>query len=228
MLILPCALPLQFMLDTYKHKGLREKLVREIRGKGITDEEVLRAIGKVPRHGFVESAFTEAAYEDRALPIGDGQTISQPYTVAAQSELLQVKAGMKVLEIGTGSGYQASVLSEMGAKVFSIERIRLHHNQAREKLNELGYKVRLKWGDGSAGWASYAPFDRIIVTAGSPGIPTPLKEQLAIGGRLIIPFGPRNMQEMAVVTRKSEKEFLIEKKGKFQFVPMIGRHGWED
>ena len=216
------------MLDTFKHRGLRNKLVELLREKGIPNEDVLTAIGRIPRHGFVESAFADSAYEDRPLPIGDGQTISQPYTVAAQTSLLQVKPRMKVLEIGTGSGYQAAVLCEMGCKVFSIERIRNHHNAARKVLEELGYRPRLKWGDGSAGWRTYAPFDRILVTAGSPGIPNPLKEQLAVGGRLIIPFGNRKQQEMGIVTRISNTEFKIERKGSFAFVPMIGQHGWQD
>lgn len=216
------------MLDTYKHKGLRAQLVKTLRKKGIPNEAVLEAIGKIPRHIFVESAFTEAAYEDRPLPIGEGQTISQPFTVAAQSTLLDVKPNMKVLEIGTGSGYQAAVLCEMGAKVFSIERIRHHHNQAKEILDELGYRPRLKWGDGSNGWAAYAPFDRIVVTAASPGIPEPLKQQLAVGGRMIIPYGDRKSQEMGIVTRISKNEFQIERRGNFQFVPMIGKHGWEE
>ena len=216
------------MLDTYKHKGLRAQLVKTLRGKGIPDEAVLEAIGKIPRHIFVESAFAEAAYEDRPLPIGDGQTISQPFTVAAQSALLKLKPGMKVLEIGTGSGYQAAVLCAMGAKVYSIERIRVHHIRAKEILDELGYRPRLKWGDGSNGWTTYAPFDRIVVTAASPGIPQTLKEQLAVGGRMVIPFGNRESQEMGVVTRLSKDEFKVERRGKFSFVPMIGRHGWEE
>lgn len=216
------------MLDSYKMQGLRRALVRTLREKGITDEEVLAAIGKIPRHAFVESAFAEAAYDDRPLPIGDGQTISQPYTVAAQTSLLQVKPKMKVLEIGTGSGYQAAVLAECGVKLFTIERIRAHYLKAQRMLEELGYKVRLKCGDGSAGWAAFAPYDHILVTAASPNIPIPLKEQLAIGGRLIIPYGARKVQEMGVVTRISKDEFRIETAGKFQFVPMIGKFGWED
>lgn len=216
------------MVDSYKMQGLRRNLVRVLREKGITNEDVLAAVGKIPRHAFVESAFAEAAYEDRPLPIGDGQTISQPYTVAAQTSLLQVKPKMKVLEIGTGSGYQAAVLAELGVKLFTIERIRIHYMKAQRMLEDLGYKVRLKCGDGSAGWTAFAPFDRILVTAASPNIPRPLKEQLAIGGRLIIPYGSRKLQQMGVVTRVSKDEFKIETAGKFQFVPMIGKFGWED
>ncbi|MEM7039859.1 MAG: protein-L-isoaspartate(D-aspartate) O-methyltransferase [Bacteroidota bacterium] len=212
----------------HRLRRLREKLVQEVRRKGMKDEKVLEALMRVPRHGFVESAFTEAAYEDRPLPIGDGQTISQPTTVAWQSHMLQVKKGAKVLEIGTGSGYQAAVLCELGAKVFSVERIRVHHQKASVVLGDLGYKVRLKWGDGSAGWQMYAPFDRILVTAASPSIPEALKTQLAMGGKLVIPVGGRESQEMMIVTRLSEKEFELEKRGRFAFVPMIGKYGWKD
>ena len=214
------------MLDTFKHQGLRRKLVETLREKGIPDEEVLAAVGKVPRHGFVESAFADSAYEDRPMPIGDDQTISQPFTVAAQSTFLKIKPGHKVLEIGTGSGYQAAVLCEMGAQVFSIERIRAHHNRAKKILDELGYVTRLKCGDGSEGWRTFAPFDRIIVTAASPNIPVPLKEQLAIGGRLVIPFGDKEKQVMGIVVRKSRNDYTIEKRGNFAFVPMIGKYGW--
>jgi protein-L-isoaspartate(D-aspartate) O-methyltransferase len=216
------------MIDSYKHKGLREKLIRSLMDKGLKDEAVIAAMRKVPRHAFVESAFTEAAYEDRPLPIGDGQTISQPLTVAFQSSMLEVKPGMKVLEIGTGSGYQAAVLCEMGAKVFSIERIKAHHLKAAALLEELGYKLRLKWGDGSQGWAQYAPFDRILVTAASPTVPESLKKQLAIGGKLVIPVGGMEVQEMAIVTRKTEQEWEIAKNGHYQFVPLLGKFGWSE
>jgi protein-L-isoaspartate(D-aspartate) O-methyltransferase len=215
------------MIDTYKHKGMRERLVKLLAEKGIANPAVLQALQKIPRHAFVESAFAEAAYEDRPLPIGSGQTISQPYTVARQSELLDLKAGMKVLEIGTGSAYQAAVLCEMGAKLFSIERVRVLHDRARELLEELGYKVRLRCGDGTMGWETYAPFDRILVTAASPSIPETFKKQLSIGGKLIIPVGPRDVQVMTVVRRDGPNEWTIEKMGNFQFVPMVGRHGWE-
>jgi protein-L-isoaspartate(D-aspartate) O-methyltransferase len=216
------------MIDSYKHKGLREKLIRTLMEKGLQDEAVATAMRKVPRHAFVESAFTEAAYEDRPLPIGDGQTISQPLTVAFQSSMLELKPGMKVLEIGTGSGYQAAVLCEMGAKVFSIERIRLHHQKALALLDELGYKLRLKWGDGTQGWTQYAPYDRILVTAASPNVPEALKKQLTIGGKLIIPVGDLERQQMAIVTRKSETEWEIVKNGSYQFVPLLGKFGWAE
>jgi protein-L-isoaspartate(D-aspartate) O-methyltransferase len=216
------------MIDSYKHKGLREKLIRTLMEKGLQDEAVATAMRKVPRHAFVESAFTEAAYEDRPLPIGDGQTISQPLTVAFQSSMLELKPGMKVLEIGTGSGYQAAVLCEMGAKVFSIERIRMHHQKALALLDELGYKLRLKWGDGTQGWTQYAPYDRILVTAASPNVPEALKKQLTIGGKLIIPVGDLERQQMAIVTRKSETEWEIVKNGSYQFVPLLGKFGWAE
>jgi protein-L-isoaspartate(D-aspartate) O-methyltransferase len=216
------------MIDSYKHKGLREKLIRDMMGKGLQDEAVLAAMRKVPRHAFVESAFTEAAYEDRPLPIGEGQTISQPLTVGLQSSMLDVRPGMKVLEIGTGSGYQAAVLCEMGAKVFSVERIRIHQQKANAVLEELGYQIRLKWGDGSQGWAQYAPYDRILVTAASPAVPVALKKQLAIGGKLIIPVGEMDQQQMCTVTRKSDTEWEIIKNGKYQFVPLLGKEGWSE
>ena len=216
------------MIDSYKHKGLREKLIRAMMEKGLKDEAVLAAMRKVPRHAFVESAFTEAAYEDRPLPIGDGQTISQPLTVGFQSSMLDVKPGMKVLEIGTGSGYQAAVLCELGAKVFSVERIRVHHQKAAALLEELGYKVRLKWGDGTMGWSQFAPFDRILVTAASPSVPEALKKQLTIGGKLIIPVGELDKQQMATVTRIAENEWQIAKDGYYQFVPLLGKQGWQE
>ncbi len=216
------------MIDSYKHKGMREKLIRSLIEKGLKDEAVIAAMRKVPRHAFVESAFTEAAYEDRPLPIGDGQTISQPLTVAFQSSMLALKPGMKVLEIGTGSGYQAAVLCEMGAKVFSIERIKVHHAKAAALLDDMGYKLRLKWGDGSQGWTQYAPYDRILVTAASPSVPEALKKQLSIGGMLIIPVGDMEMQQMAIVTRKADNEWEIVKNGNYQFVPLLGKFGWSE
>ncbi len=215
------------MIDSYKLKGLREKLIRVIMDKGLRDEAVITAMRAVPRHVFVESAFHEAAYEDRPLPIGDGQTISQPFTVAFQSAMLQAKPKMKILEIGTGSGYQAAVLCEMGMKVYSIERIRAHHQKAAQVLDELGYKLRTKWGDGSVGWAQYAPYDRILVTAASPNIPENLKKQLKVGGKLVIPVGTLTEQEMMIVTRKSESEWEIFKNGNFKFVPLLGKEGWD-
>lgn len=203
-------------------------MVTIMRDKGITDDRVLDAMAKVPRHAFVESAFAEAAYDDRALPIAEGQTISQPFTVAYQTQLLKPTKGMKVLEIGTGSGYQAAILCELGVSLYSIERHRPLYNKALEILTDLGYKPRLKCGDGTAGWTTYAPFDGIIVTASSPNIPETFKEQLAIGGRLVIPVGDRENQVMTLVQRLGPKEYLIEEKDRFRFVPMIGKHGWDE
>ena len=216
------------MVDTYKLKGLREKLIKEIAAKGIKDEKVLEAIRMIPRHYFVESAFAESSYEDRALPIDEEQTISQPFTVAYQSQLLRIKKGMKVLEIGTGSGYQAAILVAMGAKVFSIERHRKLHNRAKKILSDLELTIRLKWGDGTVGWETYAPFDRIIVTAASPDIPESLKKQLNVGGWMVIPVGGRENQVMKVVKRIADKEWEIHNLESFRFVPMIGKFGWKE
>lgn len=216
------------MIDTYKLKGLRQKLVSLLKEKGITDAEVLRAIETVPRHSFVESAFAEAAYEDRALPIDEGQTISQPFTVAYQTQLLQLKPGMKVLEIGTGSGYQAAVLCEMKVNLFTIERMKALNVKASQKLSELGYKPRMKWGDGTAGWEMHAPFDRIIVTAASPEVPDTFKKQLAIGGRMVIPVGDRDTQTMMLVEKKGANDYLVSRLDQFKFVPMIGKFGWTE
>ena len=170
------------MVDTYKHKGLRKQLVKQIRDKGITDEAVLEAINKIPRHLFLDSSFLEFAYQDKPFPIGSGQTISQPYTVAFQTELCEVKQGDKVLEIGTGSGYQACVLEEMGAKVFTIERQRKLFTRSKKFLAELGYKAKVFYGDGYKGLPAFAPFDKILVTAGAPALPAGLSEQLNTGG----------------------------------------------
>ena len=181
--------------DTFKHKGLRKKLVDKIQLKGITDKQVLEAIGKIPRHFFLDAAFEEFAYQDKPFPIGAGQTISQPFTVAFQTQLLNIKKGDKVLEIGTGSGYQACVLVEMGAKVFSIERHKSLYTKTKQFLVELNYFPRLFFGDGYKGLPTYAPFDKIIVTAGAPTVPEDLLSQLKIGGMLLIPLG-ENVQTM--------------------------------
>ena len=216
------------MLDTYKHKGQRKMMVRDLQAMGIYDEAVLEAMGREPRHFFVEGAFESEAYEDKALPIQSGQTISQPYTVAFQTQLLDLKPKMKVLEIGTGSGYQAAVLCEMGMRVFSVEYHRGLHQQAKKRLEELGYDAFLHCGDGSQGWQRYQPYQRILVTAASPDIPEPLKRQLDIGGRMVIPVGGRAVQVMTVVTRLSQSEYEIEKLNRFCFVPLVGKYGWED
>ena len=209
------------MKDTFKHKGLRQKLVKIIQQKGISDPEVLRAIGNVPRHLFMDSSFLVHAYQDKAFPIASGQTSSQPYTVAFQTELLQVKKGNKILEIGTGSGYQCAVLCEMGAKVYSIERQLELFKITNIFLPKLGYRPKkLIFGDGYKGLKEEAPFDGIIVTAGAPFVPKPLMSQLAIGGRLVIPVG-EDVQIMTLFIRKGPKEFEKHEFGEFRFVPLL-------
>ncbi len=204
----------------------RAKLVEEIRAKGIKDPQVLEAIGKIPRHSLIVTALHNRAYEDTALPIGLGQTISQPYTVAAQSEMLAVKKGEKILEIGTGSGYQAMVLCELGAKLYSVERHQKLYERAKEALRKNGYKAMLKQGDGTLGWTAYAPYDGIIVTAGAPVVPDDLVQQLNVGGRLVIPVGDNKKQTMLRITRVSDDEFKQEEFDNFKFVPLIGEKGW--
>lgn len=207
--------------DTYRHKGLRKKLVELLRKKGIDDEGVLEAINRVPRHLFMDNAFVNFAYKDQAFPIGADQTISQPYTVAYQTQLLEVKPKEKVLEIGTGSGYQCSVLMELGAKVFSIERHRSLHLSAKRMLNDLGYFPKLFFGDGYKGLPAFAPFDKIIITAAAPHVPEDLKNQLKVGGMMVIPLGEGGSQKMQRLIKKSEKEFDVEVYGDFSFVPML-------
>lgn len=214
------------MEDSYKHRGLRRKLISTIKSKGITDEAVLAALGKVPRHIFFDNAFLEHAYQDKAFPIGQGQTISQPYTVAFQTMLLDIKPGSKILEIGTGSGYQASVLLEMGAKVFTIEYNKVLYTQTKEMLPKLGYRPVFKHGDGSLGWPIHAPYDGIVVTAGAPVVPEKLKEQLVIGGILVVPVGDNERQQMLKITRVNETEFETESFDYFAFVPLLGKEGW--
>ena len=195
------------MIDSFKHKGLRQQLVEEIKAKGIKDKEVLDAIGKIPRHLFLDSSFLEFAYQDKPFPIGSGQTISQPYTVAFQTELLDIDKGDKVLEIGTGSGYQACVLLELGAKVFSIERQKRLFEKTRVFLPKLNYRPRLFYGDGYKGLPTFAPFDKILITAAAPGIPDELLKQLKPGGRLVIPVGSSEIQEMLSLDKVSESDF---------------------
>lgn len=216
------------MQESYKYKGRRAKLINQLRSKGIHDEAVLEAMLRVPRHLFVEGAFRDQAYEDKALPIRAGQTISQPYTVAYQTQMMELRPGMKILEIGTGSGYQAAVLCEMGMKVFSVERSQALHQEAKVRLLELGYDPFLKCGDGTLGWKLYQPFQRILVTAASPDVPEPLKQQLDVGGKLIIPVGDRRSQTMLVITRVSQDRFERQAYHQFRFVPLIGAHGWEE
>lgn len=216
------------MLDTYKHKGQRARLVEILMEKGITDERVLKAIGAVPRHAFVEGVFAGEAYEDKALPIHSGQTISQPFTVAFQTQLLGLKPKMKVLEIGTGSGYQAAVLCNMGVRLFTVELDARLHREAAARLQDLGHSPKMMCGDGSQGWLTFQPYEAILVTAASPAVPEPLKRQLEVGGRMVIPVGNRNVQRMTVVTRLSRDEFEIETHHDFKFVPLRGRFGFEE
>jgi protein-L-isoaspartate(D-aspartate) O-methyltransferase len=209
------------MTDSFLAKGKRKKLVEELRRKGITDEEVLRAINAVPRHDFMDPAFLNHAYIDKAFPISSGQTISQPYTVAVQTELLHVKKRDKILEIGTGSGYQCAILAEMGAKVYTIERYRELYLKAQRTLTSLGYTADFFYGDGYEGKPQYGPFDGIIITAATKEIPEKLPWQLKTGGRLVVPLGNSNSQVMTLVIRKGEDDFEYSSHGSFVFVPMI-------
>ncbi len=208
------------LIDTYRHKGLRLKLTEELRRKGIYDEAVLEAINAVPRHYFMESSFLDFAYRDNAFPIGAGQTISQPYTVAFQTELLQIGKHNKVLEVGTGSGYQTAILCEIGAKVFTIERQRELFTKSQVLLGQMGYKPHFFFGDGYKGKPAYGPFHRILVTAGAPEIPSELVEQLAEGGRMVIPVGDSKSQTMMLV-EKIEGKTKISEHGTFIFVPLL-------
>ena len=208
------------MIDTYRHKGMRKNMLDELRQKGIKDERVIEAMDKVPRHWFLDDAFLEIAYQNKAFPIGCEQTISHPYTVARQSELLQIKKGDKVLEIGTGCGYQTSILFFLGAKVYSIERQKDLYMKTKKMISDLRLRAHLKYGDGYKGLPVYGPFDKIIVTAGAPIIPKPLLQQLTIGGRLVIPVG-EGKQIMTVIDKISELEFNKQELGEFAFVPML-------
>ena len=209
------------MQDTFKHKGLRQQLVTVLKNKGITNEAVLNAIGKIPRHLFMDSSFLDHAYQDKAFPIAADQTISQPYTVAFQTELMQIEIGDNVLEIGTGSGYQTAVLCELGAKVYSIERQKELFKKTSKFIPKLGYRAKkLIFGDGYKGLVEAAPFKSIIVTAGAPYVPKPLLAQLEIGGRLVIPVG-EDVQIMTLFVRKGLKEFDKTEFGEFRFVPLL-------
>jgi len=207
--------------DTHKHQGLRKQLATILEAKGITDEKVLEAVRKIPRHLFIDSSFEAHAYQDKAFPIAAEQTISQPYTVAFQSQALEIKPGDKVLEIGTGSGYQTAVLLEMKAEVYSIERKKELFKKTSLFLPKLGYRAKkLIFGDGYKGLPEIAPFDKIIVTAGAPFVPKPLLSQLKVGGKLLIPIG-ETTQIMTLFIRKSAKEFEKHELGDFSFVPML-------
>lgn len=208
--------------DTYRHKGLRKKLVDSLRLKGIRDEKVLQAIDRVPRHLFLDSSFLEFAYQDKAFPIGSGQTISQPYTVAYQTQLLNVEPGDKILEIGTGSGYQSCVLLEMGAKVYTIERQKKLFERTKVLLPGLGYNPKMFYGDGYKGLPPFAPFDKVIITAAAPDIPSELIKQMKTGGILVIPFGPIEIQTMLTIKKISENETERQEHDQFRFVPMLG------
>ena len=210
------------MTDTYRHKGMRRKLLEALRTRGIADEAVLAAISGVPRHFFLDKAFEEHAYEDKPFPIGKGQTISQPFTVAYQTALLNIRPGDRVLEIGTGSGYQAAILAALGARVFTVERHETLHHHARQLLEKLGFStVRCFFRDGTLGLPEYAPFNQIVATAGAAEVPDALRQQLAIGGTLVIPVGA-DEQRMLRVRRDSATEFATETLDVFRFVPFVG------
>lgn len=209
------------MIDNYRTQGARNQLVEDLKAKGITDNAVLEAIGKVPRHCFVPLSLKERAYTDAALPIACKQTISQPYTVAKQTELLEVKSAHRVLEIGTGSGYQSAVLKQMGAYVYTIERQRNLYENAKELFQAFSLSIASTHGDGYKGWAEFAPFDRVLITCGCVEIPGELLKQLNIGGILVAPVGNGDMQEMIKIVKKSPDEYTKTRHGSFKFVPML-------
>ena len=213
--------------DSYRHKGMRRNLVKTLIDKGIEDKAVLEAIQSVPRHYFFDEAFLEHAYQDKAFPISEGQTISQPYTVAIQTQLLGIIPGDKVLEIGTGSGYQCCVLLEMEATVFTIEFNKNLYRQAKTFLQKLGYRAHFHLGDGSQGWPTFAPYDKIIVTAGAPSLPQALIDQLKPNGKLVIPVGNEDHQEMILVSKDANGKTRTESHDYFRFVPLVGKFGWK-
>jgi protein-L-isoaspartate(D-aspartate) O-methyltransferase len=214
--------------NNYQFKEARFQLVDRLRQRGIKDERILSAMNKIPRELFVDPAFVSQAYEDIALPIDCNQTISQPYTVAFMTQALNLKEGSKVLEIGTGSGYQATLLYLMGMRVYTIERIYELYLKANRIFQQLGVNVLTRWGDGSLGWKEYAPYDGIIVTAAAPKVPELLLEQLAINGRLVIPVGDRSYQAMYIITKVGDNQFQEEQEHFFKFVPLIGEYGWQN
>jgi protein-L-isoaspartate(D-aspartate) O-methyltransferase len=209
------------LTDTYRHKGLRKNLVEKIRNRGVADENVLEAMLKVPRHFYFDGAFLEKAYIDNAFPIAAGQTISQPSTVAIQTSLLQLKPGEKVLEIGTGSGYQTAVLCQLGVKVYSIERQKLLFQKSKKLLAKLGCKANVFYGDGFKGLPQFAQFDKILITCGAPFVPEDLVKQLNTGGRMVIPVGSGSIQDMVVIEKLENGEIKKSSHGKFSFVPML-------
>ncbi len=214
---------MEHLKDTYKHKGKRNLLIKEIEKMGIQSPEILRAFFEVPRHYFLDLALDGMAYTNAAFQIGSGQTISHPYTVAFQTQLLEVKPKDKILEIGTGSGFQTAILCALGAKVYSIERHQDLHFKAAQMIKFLNYDARLRFGDGYRGWPSYAPFDKILVTCGAPEIPNELKLQLKIGGTMVIPVGEGVEQKMLKIVRQNETEYTLQELGTFKFVPMLER-----
>lgn len=215
-------------MEEEQFERLRKSMVRQqIEARGISDERVLEAMLRVPRHLFVPQHLRDRAYDDNPLPIGEGQTISQPYMVAWMTELLEVKPGDKVLEVGTGSGYQAAVLCELAGEVFSIEKNADLARAAEARLSGMGYRnLKVRVGDGTLGWPEEAPFDGIVVTAGAPSAPQPLLEQLAEGGRLVIPIGSSSMQMLTLI-RRHGNEFQVSEEGSCVFVPLVGRFGWQ-
>jgi len=213
-------------IDNYREKGARKQLVDILKKKGIDDEAVLKAIGKVQRHYFFDETFWNQAYKDIAFPIGEGQTISQPYTVAYQTQLLHIKKGDKVLEIGTGSGYQACILVELGAKVYTIERQEKLYERTIQVLPYMGYRPNFFLGDGSKGIPEHGPYDKIIVTAGAPMVPEELLRQLAIGGILVIPVGDAETQKMVTILKTAENDYERHVLDTFRFVPLVGDRAW--
>ena len=213
-------------IDNYREQGARKKLAEKLKERGIRDKAVLAAIGKVPRHYFFDETFWFQAYKDIAFPIGDGQTISQPYTVAYQTELLHIRKADKVLEIGTGSGYQTCILLELGAEVFTIERQENLFNRTKLVLPHMGYKAQFFCGDGSKGIAEHAPYDKILVTDGAPFVPETLLKQLRVGGILVIPVGDEKLQKMLTVLKVSDTEYEKFELDTFRFVPLVGDQAW--
>lgn len=214
--------------DFNRYREQRLALVNSLREKGIKEEKVLDAMMRLPREEFIDPSSVALAYDDNALPIDCNQTISQPYTVAYMTSRLEIMKGDKILEIGTGSGYQAALIYLMGARVFTIERIQELYSKAKDLFDSLGYSINTRFGDGSIGWNEFTPYDGIIVTAAAPDIPKTLLNQLAVGGRLIIPVGNREIQKMYIIRKTAEKEFKTETTDQFKFVPLIGKEGWSE